>query len=117
MIIEHQIKGSKETSFHDLQIQVSILDITLLSGSYFQKNVRVFTLSSNTTISIPQSNTLTYYEIWITKNGISVLVRGENEDFPYGQLVDQIDRICWFSVPANCTDLSNVDIHLMKVVE
>lgn len=116
MIINHQIKGSMETSFHNLQIQVSNMNITILNGSYFQNGVEVFAMYTNTVISIPSSTDLIYYEVWITKNGLSVLTRKENEHFAYEQLVNQIDRICWFSVPANFYNLNEVDIHFIKVV-
>lgn len=117
MIIEHTITGSKDTSFHNLQLIVSNLNIILTSGSYFRNNVEIFKMDSDTVITIPQSTDIMNYEIWITKNGISVLARKENEEFAYNQLVDEIDRLCWLYVPANCNNLNLADTHFVKVVE
>jgi hypothetical protein len=117
MIIEHVVNGSKETSYHNIQITAANLDFTLKSGSYFQNGQEIFNMINDTVVSIPLANQLTHYEIWITKNGFSILTRTDTEDFAYSHLINQIDRLCWFSVPASCTDLSTLDIHLVKVVE
>jgi hypothetical protein len=117
LIIEHTIKGSKDTSFHDFQISVLGMVLTLSNGSYFRGGQEVFKDIENTTVTIPSSTDLIYYEFWITTDGLCILTRKENEDFPYEQLTNQIDRICWFSVPANCTDLSTIDFNIIKVVE
>jgi hypothetical protein len=117
VIIEHTLKGSKETSFHNLQLIISNLSIILTNGSYFRNNEEIFKLDSDTVINIPQSAEIMNYEIWITKNGILILARKENEQFAYNQLTDEIDRLCWLSVPANCTNLNLADVHFIKVVE
>jgi hypothetical protein len=117
LIIEHTLKGSKDTSFHDLQLTISNLNIIFSSGSYFRNSEEIFKLESDTVITIPQSTEIMNYEIWITKNGISVLVRKENEEFSYNQLVDEIDSLSWLVVPANCNNLNLADVHVVKVVE
>jgi hypothetical protein len=117
LIIEHTVKGSKDASFHDFQISVLGMNLSLSSGSYFRGGQEIFKDIDSTVIAIPTLTDLIYYELWITTNGLLILTRKENEDFPYGQLTNQIDRICWFSVPANCTDLNNIDVHFVKVVE
>jgi hypothetical protein len=117
MIIEHTIIGSKETSFHTFQINVSKMNLLLSNGSYFQDGKEIFTTMINSTILIPSVTELTYYEVWLTMDGISILTRKLNEEFGFDQLVNPIDRLCWFAVPVNCTDLSTIDIDFIKVVE
>jgi hypothetical protein len=117
LIKEQTIKGSKDTSFHDFQLNVSGLVLTLSNGSYFRAGQEIFKDNEITVVNIPVSANLIYYELWITNDGLCVLTRKENEDFPYEQMTNQIDRLCWFYIPANCMDLNAVDINFIKVVE
>jgi hypothetical protein len=117
MIIEHAINGSKDTSIHDFKVSVSGMNLTLSNGSYFRGGKELFTDNVNTVVTIPTSTDLTYYEVWITENGLSILTRKETDDFPYNLLTNQIDRLCWLTIPANCTDLNSAEIHVIKVVE
>lgn len=117
MIKEQIIKGSKNTSFHDFQLSITGLNLILTNGSYFRGGQELFKDIESTVVTIPSSVDSIYYELWITDNGLSVLSRKENEEFSYNQLTNQIDRLCWFNVPANCTDLNTVDINFVKVVE
>lgn len=116
MVTEHTIQGSKDTSFYDLGISLAQLNINISKGSYYKNNTKIFEMDNDVYLTIPQSADLMHYEIWITQNGFSVLTRKDNEDFAYNQLVNQIDRIGWLSVPANCTDLNSADVHIVKVV-
>jgi hypothetical protein len=117
VITEHVVKGSKDTSFHDFNISVSGMVLTLSNGSYFRGGQEIFKDVDNTVVTIPTSTDLIYYELWITKDNLSILTRKENEEFHYDNLVNQIDRICWLTIPANCTDLNSAEIHVVKVVE
>jgi hypothetical protein len=117
MVIEHIVKGSKNTSLHNFILNINGMNINISNGSYFRAGKELFKSNNGATVTIPSLNELNHYEIWLTKDGISILTRTENEDFAFEQLVNQIDRISWFSVPPNCTNLNTIDIHFVKVVE
>jgi hypothetical protein len=117
MIVEHVVKGSKETTLHSFHVSINKLNLIISNGSYFRANIEYFKLSDDTTINFISQTENTYYEIWLTDNGISILTRKEDEDFAYEQLVNPIDRIVYFNLPTNCTDLNKIDIHFVKVVE
>ena len=115
MIIEHIVKGSKETTLHDFKLYINYLNVIISKGSYFRNKEEKFRIENDITIIIPNTNETIYYEIWITETGIQILSRKDNEDF---DVVDKpIDRLIWFELPSNETNLSNVDIHFVKVVE
>jgi hypothetical protein len=117
MIIEHIVQGSKQTSFHDFNVSTYNMILSISKGSYYRAGVKIFNGDTVANITIPIQTELTNYEVWLTSNGLSILTRTENENFAYDQLINQIDRLAWFDVPTNCTNLNNTDIHFVKVVE
>ncbi|WP_209121501.1 hypothetical protein [Alkalihalobacillus sp. BA299] len=115
MIIEHIVEGSQNTSLHDFQISINGLDLMISGGSYYQAGQEKFVSSEEATIQIPSPTELTHYTLWLTESGINVLARTDKEE--YTEVLNPVDRLAWFSIPANETDLNNVDIHFVKVVE
>lgn len=92
------------------------MNLILSGGYYFLSGSEKLKSFNETIIPIPSSDEITHFEVWLTGQGISVLSRVKDEDFAYDQLTEQIDKLAWLSVPANCTDLSYVDVHFVKVV-
>lgn len=115
MIIENIVKGSKNTSFHDFEIGVSGMDLTVSKGSYFQAEQEKIKSDNDVVIPISSPTETTHFEMWITETGIQILTRTDSENFA---IVDNpIDRLAWFTVPTNTVDLNGVDIHIIKVAE
>lgn len=115
MIIEHVVQGSSATTLHNFRLYLDKLKLFITKGTYYQAGDSRFVIENDIAIPLPPSNELTHYDIWLTDNGIQVLSKTENEEF---DIVDNpIDRLIWLSVPANETDLNNVDVHFVKVVE
>jgi hypothetical protein len=115
LIIDHIVKGSKNTSFHDFKINLDDMNLSISAGSYFRDNTELIKSENGTLINIPVPNVDTYYEVWLTDNGVQVIYRTDNEDF---DVIDNpIDRLVWFTLPSEETDLNNLDIHFLKVVD
>jgi hypothetical protein len=116
MIIENIVKGSKDTTFHTFKFYLNGLDLIITKGSYFQEGIEKVISYNATNISYPITNELTHCEIWLTTSGISALMRRDNENFLFDQLINPIDRLAWFTVPKNCTSLNEIDVNVLKVV-
>lgn len=113
MFIYHNVAGSIGTSLHDFEISINGMELNISNGSYFIAGNEVFSSIDGATLTIPVSTEITHYEIWLTKSGVSILVRNESQDFD--EINNSIDRLAWFSVPADELDLTNVEIHVVKV--
>ena len=114
MINYHDVIGSKETSFHDFDITVGGLSITLSLGSYVRDNNILIESEEEAVINIEKPIVDTQYEIWLADEGITV--RSKSKDQEYGDLVNPIDRLAWFTALANTEDLTDTEIHFVRVV-
>lgn len=114
MVIYHTVKGSKETSWHNFDITVENMSVSISSGSYFRAGEEIIISESGATIAIPVSSEETKYEVWLTQNGIQV--NYENSTSSFAEVMEPVDLMCWFKVDANQTDLALSEIHVRKVV-
>lgn len=115
MIKEHNVIGSKDTSLHDFIFTQSDMDINLSAGTYTRAHLELFNSNTGALINIPTPLIETHYEIWLNDVGIVVLSRENGQEF--GEIISPIDRLAWFSVPANATNLDTVEINTIRVVE
>lgn len=114
MIIEHDIEGSKDTSFHDFQLTLQQgMNLTISSGSYYLANTEVYKNDSDYIETITSPSVSTDIEIWVTKSGFA-LITGDSTS---QTLTDPIDKLIWFTVPAGCTDISGLSINFIKIIE
>nr|WP_309101691.1 hypothetical protein [Fredinandcohnia onubensis] len=114
MITEHIVEGSKATSFHDFRITTNGMNLIVTNGSYFRGGNEIFSGTNDAIIQIPSPSQLTHYEIWLTETGLVALERTDTQVF--NVVENPIDRLAWFSVPENCTNLEKGEIYLVKVV-
>lgn len=117
MIVNHSIEGSKDTSFHDFKLSVNGLVLSISDGSYYQADEILYHSDLSFFQNIPMPTQLTEYEIWLTKIGFVILSNSDNGNISTDNLSSIIDKLVWFSVPANCTDLSTIDVHFIDIVE
>jgi hypothetical protein len=115
MIVYHDVIGSKETSFHTFEIETSSLDIVISAGEYNQAGSQRFLSETGAAVSIPSPSAQTYYEVWLADSGLVVIY--EDDVTEYAEVPNPIDRLAWFTVPANATSLDKVEIHVMRTVE
>jgi hypothetical protein len=115
MIKEHSVIGSKDTTLHDFTITTSGMDVTISSGNYTQANVERFTSDVGATVSITVPLADTYYELWLNDVGLVVLSRTDGQEF--GDVANPIDRLAWFTVPANALSLDDVEINVVVIQE
>lgn len=110
MIKQNIINGSLETTLHDFKIHTKSMDL-FISGTHYtnQGNVLIEHDGEEIEINIPTPTKHTSYEIWLTTDGVSVLSKLDGDEF--GELVNPIDRLAWFKVPANCTNLDEIEIN------
>lgn len=113
MVNEITVLGSKETSLHDFTLEQIGMDLVFSGGSYIQDNTKRFTTETGATVTIPSPASDTHYEIWLSEAGLAILNRLDSEEF--GEVTNPIDRLAWFTVPANATTLTNVEINFVKV--
>jgi hypothetical protein len=98
VMVGHDVIGSKETTWHDFQVEVEALAITISNGSYYRNNELLYESTENTTLTIATAG---YYEIWLTTNGFKLLTDITNIENP-------IDRIAW--ITATATDILEIDV-------
>lgn len=111
MIKKHIIQGSKDTTLHDFKIYTEGMDLFICGTHYTNQNEKLLEHEDGVPVqvSILESKKDTWYEIWLTADGINVLSRTQNESF--GTLENPIDRLAWFKVPANTTTLDDIEIN------
>lgn len=115
MLIEHLVNGSEETSVHTFSVNLNGLDINISKGKYIQNKIEKFTLNEILTVTIPLPEVHTHYELWLAEDGIEILTRTDEEEFDL--VANPVDRLLWFSISTGETDLNNVDVHFIKVVD
>jgi hypothetical protein len=114
MINEITVLGSRNTTLHDFTLEQTDMDLTFSSGAYIQDNTERFTTETGAVVSIPSPASDTHYEIWLSNAGLTILSRLDSEEF--GEVTNPIDRLAWFTVPANTISLDNIEINYVKVV-
>jgi hypothetical protein len=114
MINEITVLGSRSTTLHDFTLVQVGMDLLFSNGSYVQNNAERFTTDLGATVTIPSPASDTHYEVWLNDVGLVILPRSDGEEF--GEVVNPIDRLAWFTVPANATSLDSVEISFIKVV-
>lgn len=115
MIIEHTCKGSKATTFHNLVITQSVMTLTVSPGTYTQQGTEKYTSTTGATVTIPAPTVQTYYELWLSNAGLVVLSRTDGQQF--GTVTNPIDRLAWFTVPANTITLDSINIDTVRMQE
>lgn len=111
MIIEHNVIGSKETSFHDFEIGVNDKEnsVTVSGGSYWRNGTEIFRIDSESTFSIPTTDgdiqEVFTKCVYITRNGI-IMAQGVVQDL--------IDRLVWFTLS---DDFTAVNVDCLKIIE
>jgi hypothetical protein len=98
VVVEHYVLGEKETTWHDFQITVAGLAVTVSSGSYYRNNELLYESIENTTLTIATAG---YYEIWLTTNGFELL-------FDITNIQNPIDRLAWIN--AGSTEVTEIDV-------
>jgi hypothetical protein len=115
MINEITVLGSKETTLHDFTLEQNGMDLIFSHGSYIQDNTERFTTETGATVSIPSPASDTYYEVWLSEAGLTILSRLDSEEF--GEFTGGLIKLAWFTVPALAISLDNVEISFVKVSE
>jgi hypothetical protein len=115
LIQEIIVKGSKSTTFHDFTITTNGLNLILSKGHYVLNNVERIKSDIDVTITLDSPTEDTHYEVWLSETGLQVLSRTDSENFDV--VNNPIDRLLWFTISANETDLNNTEINFVKVVE
>lgn len=111
MIIKHTIQGSLDTTLHDFEIHTESMDLFVLGTHYTNRNQKLIEHEKDIPIQISIEKTTkdTWYEIWLTTDGVTVLSRAPKESFE--DIENPIDRLAWFKVPANTTTLDDIEIN------
>lgn len=111
MISIHTVKGSVKTSLHDFTVEQVDMKLIIYGTYYTQSEIIKFIdeLHAGTEIVIDTPLVDTHYEIWLNSDGIVVLNRNDSQEF--GKVINPIDRLAWFTVPANTTSLNEITIH------
>lgn len=108
MIIEHNVIGSNDTSYHNFTVAVNGMTLTVSPGSYYRAGSLVFSVDSETVFTIPDGPM--NYQICITNSGMELVSSAD-----YGSVPNLIDRLVWFALHDE-TDLSTVDVNFMRIV-
>jgi hypothetical protein len=114
MINEITVLGSRSTTLHDFTLEQVGMDLVFSNGSYVQNNTQRFTTDLGAKVTIPSPTSDTHYEVWLNDVGLVILSRSGADEF--GEVVNPIDRLAWFTVPANATSLDGVEINFVRVV-
>jgi hypothetical protein len=115
MINEITVLGSRRTTLHDFTLEQNGMELVFSNGSYVQDNTERFTTDLGAKVTIPSPASDTHYEVWLSEDGLVILSRSDADEF--GEVVNPIDRLAWFTVPANVTSLDGVEINYVKFIE
>lgn len=114
MINEHVSNGSKETTLSTFGVTVDTMNLVISAGEYYQANQKLVE-SQGVTIPIPVSDESLNYDIYLTKTGLIVNVRADDE-CP-SEIADLLMTLAWLRVPSNVSTLDAVEVNVVKVVE
>ena len=115
MINEVVVQGSKDTTFHDFSMLQVGMEIYISTGSYHQNGIEQVVNEDEISIEFDLPTEDTWYEIWLCYDKISILTKVSGDEF--GEMINQIDKIAWFMIPANATTLDGVEINIIRMVE
>lgn len=127
MIKKHIVKGSSETSIHDLKIKTEGMNLIINGSHYTSEGKEVFKnyeeisedkreeLEGATIEIVPGHE----YQVWINKSGIEVLTREiDNPSSKFDEVSeDALDRLAWFEVPVGAECLEDVEINVIEMEE
>lgn len=114
MIVEHILRGSIYTSFHDFVMSVNGMNLIFSGGSYYQAGEQLYSSDQETILPLSSPAKDTYYHVWLTKTGFEVIDPEQNWDLM--ERNDLIDRLSWFTLPAGCTNLDDIQIDFVKII-
>jgi hypothetical protein len=112
MLNEITVQGNKSTTLHDFLFLQSGMNIEVSNGSYIQANAERFSTEGGVTLSFNTPLEDTHHELWLSDTGLVVLSRTNGE---FAEVVNPIDRLAWFTIPANATTLDNVEINVIRM--
>lgn len=115
MIIEKTILGDGSTSKHNFTFETVGMQFMISPGVYEQCNQIKFISEGDTFIDVPQAVDDTQYQIWATNQGFMLISKPTGSDFDSS--IEPIDCIAWFTIPGNCTSLTDVEINVLKIIE
>lgn len=110
MINNRIVKGSKNTTLHDFEMRTEGMNLIVSKGTYYQGGNVVYSSDEEVVFSVPVKSENTNFILWLTISGF-VLNEG------YDVVDDLIDRLGWFKVEPNTSNLDAVEINFVKVVE
>jgi hypothetical protein len=116
-LVISKIQGSKETAWHDFKIEQSGMDLILSPASYFENGVERFIAETSTTLTIPTNTSDTYYRVYLTEEGLSVLEAPSIDQMDNSALVNPLTLLAEFMVPGATLTLDDVKITFVEVVE
>ena len=115
MIVENVVKGSLETTLHNFTFASEGMNLILSAGSCVQKMAIKLTEHETTIIPLEVPDEDTHYEVWLTDSGLCIL--NWTDSTLFGEVVEPIDKIAWFTLPAGALSLDNVEINVRRMEE
>jgi hypothetical protein len=112
MLKEIIVKGNESSTIHNFLFTQSGMDITISEGSYIQANEERFNTEGGATLSFDTPLEDTHYELWLNDTGLVVLSRTNGE---FAEVVNPIDRLAWFTIPAGAISLDDVEINVIRM--
>jgi hypothetical protein len=116
-LVTSNVRGSKETAWHDFTIEQSGMDLIFSPASYFENGVERFIIETSTTLTIPTTTTDTYYRVYLTEAGLSVLEAPSIDQMDNSALVNPLTLLAECMVPGATLTLDDVEIRIVKVVD
>jgi hypothetical protein len=114
-LVTNKIQGSKETAWHDFKMEQSGMDLIFSPASYYENGVERFIIETETTLSIPTTTTDTYYRVYLTEAGLSVLEAPSIDQMDNSALVNPLTLLAEFMVPSATLTLDDVEITFVEV--
>jgi hypothetical protein len=116
-LVTSNVRGSKETAWHSFTIEQVGMDLIFSPASYFENGVERFITDTETTLSIPTPTTDTYYRVYLTEEGLSVLEAPSIDQMDNSALVNPLTLLAEFMVPGATLTLDDVEIKFVEVGE
>lgn len=115
MIIENVVQGSLETNLHSFTFASEGMNLIMSAGSYVQMLAIKATEDESTTIPLDTPEEDTHYEVWLSGSELCILTRTDSTAF--GEVVNPIDKLAWFTIPSGATSLDDVEINTIRMEE
>jgi hypothetical protein len=113
LIIEHKVQGSVSLQC-TFTIAVEGMNVILSQGKYVLKDEILISSAEEVKIPITSEKVPLNYELWLVQDGVFLRCAGPSEFAP--KVENPIDKLAWFTVPPGTTNLTSVDINLLRVV-